>query len=288
MNVEEILDELDIIYASAGESEHVTAGWIGVDCPWCGDCQEYHLGIHKNSGRCSCWQCGGHSLTAVLVETAKIDWRRAKKLSAGLDYALEEIEAHTGAYAAPYGVGELLPVHRRYLERRGFDPDYLVKRYGIGGIGIAPKLPWRLFIPITYRGELVSWTTRRIDKEKRFKYIGAKHSEEKIQAKSLLYASEFARHAICIVEGPADVWRIGNGAVATFGTSYTISQLRKMAAFPVRVVAFDAEAEAQRAADRLCSDLSVFAGKTTRVTIESKDPGCASDQEIEFLRGLLQ
>ena len=32
----------------------------------------------------------------------------------------------------------------------------------IFGIGIAPRLQWRIWIPIHYHGEIVSWTTRSL------------------------------------------------------------------------------------------------------------------------------
>ncbi len=69
------------------------------------------------------------------------------------------------------------------------------------------------------------------------------------------------------------------------GVVYSQEQLILMSKFPVRVIAFDSEPEAQRRADKLCRELAGFGGKTLRVELKADDPGSATDKEIKQLRG---
>jgi len=75
----------------------------------------------------------------------------------------EDAERPHGTLRLPPGLGPLQWCQRRYLERRGFDPDHLAKFWGVQGIGlegVTKGLPWRIFIPITRHGQTVSWTAR--------------------------------------------------------------------------------------------------------------------------------
>jgi DNA primase len=203
-----------------------------------------------------------------------VGWERNRKWA----------ERLAGKLKIPPGVGLLAKAHRKYLQGRGFDPDRIARLWGVQGIGIAARYSWSLFIPIQYRGETVSWTTRSIgDKGKR--YSNAPVAEEAIPAKELLYGNDLARQCIIIVEGPADAWAIGPGAVATMGLNYTPAQLNKMIKYPVRVVCFDSETQAQWRANRLADELARYSGETHRVKLETgKDAAEADSDEIAELR----
>jgi hypothetical protein len=139
----------------------------------------------------------------------------------------------------------------------------------VGGIGLASKFAWRVFIPFYFRGEVVSFLTRGIVDEQR--YRSAQASEEILDHRSLLYGEDHARHAIVICEGPTDVWAIGPGAVATCGIGYKREQVVRMAGFPVRGILYNNEPEAQRRAKKLCRELEVFPGKTFNIVPTYKD-----------------
>src|SRR5581483_4434906 len=107
----------------------------------------------------------------------------------------------------PAGVSDLLKPHRDYLLGRGFSPkqiEDLQRLWGLAGIGVAGRLSWRLFIPIYYRGEMVSWTTRSL-RDTGLRYIRARPEEEKYRAHTLLYGHDLVRDTIIVVEGPFDV-----------------------------------------------------------------------------------
>ncbi len=185
----------------------------------------------------------------------------------------------------PDGLGLLMAIHKNYLWDRGFDPEEMERLWGVMGIALnSGKLSWRIWIPVRFNGQIVSWTTRAVSDKHPMRYLNAKPTEESMSLKSLLFGEDYCRHSIVVTEGPFDAMRIGPGATCTFGTSYTQAQLAKIAKYPVRVVAFDSEPEAQRRSRELCSALECFEGKTYRVELNASDPGSATEKEIRQLR----
>ncbi|MBW2309219.1 MAG: hypothetical protein JRG73_20040, partial [Deltaproteobacteria bacterium] len=110
------------------------------------------------------------------------------------------------------------------------------------------------------------------------------HSEEAVPHKTLLYGEELAGHAIIVVEGPTDAWRIGPGAVATMGLGYSSEQVIRIKNHPVRAVCFDKSIEAQTVARKLAAALSVFPGQTFVASLDAADPGSAAQREVCELR----
>jgi len=189
-----------------------------------------------------------------------------------------------GKLEMPRGVAPLQYAHHNYLRGRKFKVKKLERLWEIKGIGIAAELSWRIFIPIFYNGTMVSWTTRSIVDKHKDRYVSASPKQESIDHKELLYGEDYCRHSVVLCEGPTDVWRIGPGAVCSFGTTYSRSQVLKLSQYPVRVICYDDEPEAQHRADELCNLLAPFDGDTFKVTLNAKDPGEALEEEIEELR----
>lgn len=287
-----VLNELKIDFREHGEHHHTTEGWIQIDCPWCTPQSErFRMGIPENGWTANCFSCGKHGLVETLVEASEqsvkiilslLHNERGQKLH-------RTKELHTGKLVIPDGVVSLLPAHRHYLKKRRIDPDEASALWGLKGIGIMNQhLKWRVFIPIRHLGKLVSWTTRSISDRHKHRYWSASPEQEAIQHKSLLFAEDFCKHAVIVCEGPLDVLRIGPGAVATFGSTYTSSQVLHLIRFPVRVICYDSEPTAQSQAQRLCEELSIFPGETIRVTLKSKDPGSCTPTELKQLRSMLK
>lgn len=292
MNLLDFLQEHNVEYREAGDSPHVSQGWIGVICPWCGiGTDKYGLGIHTESLSATCWKCGKHSIVEVLKELTGEPWHVCRDFTRGFGRLPVQQSQDRGRYCIPGGVGPLLEPHKAYLRSRRFDPEEIIRLWSVGGIGLHSRLPWRLFIPVVGRdGRPLSWTTRALAARGTegdngyLRYVNAKPEEEAISIKSLLYGEQLATHAIIVVEGPTDVWRIGPGAVATFGLTVTAAQKAEIARYPLRAICFDNEPEAQRRATELCNELSTLPGKTVRVEVDAKDPGEASESEVKLLR----
>lgn len=285
--IEDILDEFGIPKAGIGH-RHGRAGWVQIDCPWCGRGDgKYHLGISTTTLRASCWRCGSKRVAeAVALASGKPIGcvAAALKGARGVRFAAHEPRV-VGRFRAPSGVGGLLAGHEAYLRGRGYDPPKIAALWGVCGIGNAPSLRWRLYIPVIHHGIPVSWTTRACNPHDPMRYVSAPATDEAVPHKRLLYGADYARHAIIIHEGPLDVWATGPGAVATFGVVATAAQILAMSRYNVRVVCFDNDAPGRDRARELSKALSAFPGTTHNVTLDSaKDAGGASPGEIQELR----
>lgn len=283
----EILQNHGIPVMEKGQHHHAHHGWIQFDCPWCSPGSgRYRMGYNMRGRYVSCWQCGGgHALVPTLARLLALAPQAVVELLGGVSGGFTKDEAPArGKLVLPKRIQPLQECHRNYLRERRFDPDLMVKLWDIEGIGLSSRLAWRIFIPARLEDKVVSWTTRSISDEVNARYISASHEEESYPLKELLYGEQYCRHAIIINEGPLDAWAVGPGAVATCGLSYTRAQLLRMVQYPMRVVLFDNEPEAQRRAQTLCADLAVFPGETFNVTFDAKDASRATKREIRKLR----
>jgi len=289
MNIIELLSEHNISYKSVGQHHHATRGWIQIDCPFCGkDTKGYHLGINLDSNFANCWRCGHHTVYSVLSELTDLSNR---ELANVLGTPLDTIGApyrtprpRTGL-RLPVGLTTLERPHRNYLKSRGFNPEEVETLWGIQGLGVVHRLSWRIWIPIYFRGELVSWTTRSIEPKATVRYINARPEEEAISHKSLLYGEDYVRgNTIIICEGPIDVWKIGPGAVAILGVNYSREQVEKILKYTRRVICYDSDKPGKKKACKLLKELCCFPGTTYPVELETKDIAEANQKEVDQLR----
>lgn len=291
MNPKEALRVLGIRFVEAGGHHHVGRGWLGMDCPNCSPgWGKYRLGLGLRKLRLSCWVCGPLPLVRTLSTLSGAATSHVAALFRGALPSREEPEKVRGRLRIPMRLGPLLPAHRQYLEGRwpGADPDELVREWGIGGLGRDGTPAWHVWIPIRDGQRTVSWTARSIAQDARRRYVTARADQEDVPARSLLYGAEKCEHAIIVHEGPIDAWRTGPGAVATLGIDYTAEQFSRIAGFPLRVVCFDSDGDAQRRARRLCDDLKVLPGRTLNVLLDAHDAASAPQTEIDKLRRLIR
>lgn len=289
--LEEFLIRNGVETRKSGEHKHARGlDWLQIDCNRCGPGSgKFHLGINTRTLKSNCWKCGRKDTLETLATITRQPRGAILDLLRNSPRIQQEKVAHSGTYQPPGGVADLMPVHRRYLEDRDFDPDELVKLWGIAGIGMNARLKWRVFIPIhDQQGKPVSWTTRSIAAQANLRYISASESEESVKHKTLLFGEQYVRNSVIVHEGPFDVFRTGPGACGTCGTGYTPQQLSRIARYPFRYICFDNEPSALRRARELSDDLSPFPGETAIIKLESaKDTAEAHPDEVTELRKLL-
>lgn len=284
MNIHELFEEIGTPIAPDGH-HHSTDGWIQLQCPWCETGEAFHLGYNLQYGNLNCWRCGSHSLLEYLVTVTGNSWDACKEILGSLDRVkLPKIVIEKGKLHLPKGIGKLKKAHKAYLQRRGFDPKAITRLWKIGGFTWHKRFAWRLFIPIHFQNEVVSFTTRAIRREEEPRYLSAKRQEEAMSHKQLLYGEDMVRYAIIVTEGPLDVWRIGPGAVSTFGMSFNQQQVQRIVKYPLRAICFDAEKEAQKRAGKLADLIEPFPGRTLMIELEGKDAADSSEKEILKLR----
>lgn len=295
MTIQELLTEYGVRYLDGGGHHHCRPGWLQMDCPFCSKgAGRYRMGYSLDRGNFCCWVCGPHPAIETLVELTGQSASKCYTLRGGIDFRkLKEVPRPIGKLEVPEGVGPLARQHKAYLRRREFDPEAVERLWKVQGTGISDRLAWRLFIPIHYRGEVVSWTTRSLSDTHSVRYVSARPDQEKLPHRDLLYGEDWCGHAVIVHEGPLDVWATGPGAVCTFGLTYSKTQVLRLSRYPIRVVCFDSEPVAQRRARQLVRDLGPFAGETYCVTLSSKDPAeslrnRASSKELTRLRAFLR
>jgi len=287
----------------ASESGKVSQGWIGVQCvnP---RCNRKHLpdygGFNIPGGYYSCWSCGGHSLRAVIRWYLKIGNREAEDLiwnytgSAMMTTALNFKKKKAGQVKkVDIPGGELKKIHRRYLEGRGFNPDYLIDKYDLRAVGhktsnaLEREYKNRIIIPIVDQsGRLISFQGRDVTGTAKIRYKGCHIDKSVLNYKHTLYGWPGASDDQCgLVEGVVDQWNMGDGFLCTFGTALTEFQIREIAYFKRIFILFDPESTAQELAEKHANKLAALNREVELVQMDSDvDPGELPESEVRYIR----
>ena len=278
--------------------------WIAVECPWCGNASskggdKLYGGINTDSEVYNCWRCGPRKLSSYLWQLLG---PKSKDLIWEYSGASTYVDNRHKVKEVTLPGEALLPIHRNYLAKRGFDPDFLVEKYGIQGTGPyvtykvnAPdpiNLSNRLIIPIFDTiGRLVTWQSRDVTNKARIRYIGCPDLDSLMSYKQLLYGSHTAQSsAVGVVEGLFDQWRMGDGWVTCFGTGITPEQIKALSAWERVAVVFDGEALAQKQARALAAQLEGLGCLASSVDLEIGERDCAdlSVEEVRLVRDVLK
>lgn len=293
MDIIKLYKNYNIPYLTEGH-KHCHPGWVHTPCPFCTGNPGYHLGFNIEQEFYSCWRCGGHSIINTIKELLGINYYAAKEISEQYGNKIIKRKVikklNIKPFILPANIIELTDRHKKYLIGRNFDPEQLENDWHIQGTGLYSMLDnlnykHRIFIPVFWQGELVTFQTRDITEKSEYKYLMCPAEREQIPIKSILYGKQEQWTDLAIVvEGVTDVWRLGFTAVATFGIKYKPEQVRELSKnFKRIIVLFDEEKQAQEQADRLVSDL-LFRGKDTFLyNIKGNDPGGLSDKEARQL-----
>jgi DNA primase len=271
-----------------------SVGWINLHCPFCRSHKE-HLGFNLEEGHFHCWKCGFHPVEDVVMALERCEYHEACRIVQEYEADFEyrpppgthtQAQGTQGPLEWPPGTVPLQEVHKNYLASRGFDPDYLEAKYGLMGTVNAGPYAARVMVPIIWQGQMVSYQGRLMVRGEP-KYKACVKDKELIHHKHVLYNLDNAGNSGVVVEGVFDAWRLGDGAVATFGTSMDRSspQILHLAGKFRRVfVMFDAEAPAQRRARWLRDQLSALGVEAVNVALDKGDPGDMGKEEAQEMK----
>jgi len=276
--------------------KHGRVGWISCECPFCTGNPGFHLGYNTASGYFNCWRCGWHPDAKVLETLAHVSWKEAKALILkyeSLARFKRQSEVHIQIpFELPSGTLPCTDRHRKYLVKRGYDADSVIDRWNLLGTGWKSLMPFRLIIPISHKGETVSYQGRDITGRSELRYKACPKIMEKVHHKHILYGlDDVPEDWVIIVEGVPSVWRLGPGAVATFGAKFTLSQVRLLQPFKRRYIFFDSDSAGMSQAKKLAEYLSVMRGITEiwQYRGSGKDPGDMSQKEAnQLIREMLK
>ena len=278
------------------KGKNCTEGWVNVQCPLprCGDSSN-HLGINLSSGGYHCWHCGSSgTIYDILPTILGCNQRQANKIIHEYE---TEYETHrkkqprrSSAFRdiIPHESTDTLPdMHRRYLISRRFSPELIKLKYKIRACNILGKFKFRIIIPVIQNGVIVQFTGLGVaDQEPHYKHCP--NELALADMKSCLYNIDTVKDTALIVEGALDAWRIGDGAVATFGTTFTDAQVNILAKRVDRAfVLFDSVAKDPRApamAEKLANQLSAHIPQVEVLYLEEGDPCDMTDTEVQSLR----
>ena len=280
------------IEIAGSDSKHYREGWINIPCPFCEGNPGYHLGYNTDSDYWNCHRCGWHSIEHVIQALLNTSWDVAVKTAKtygsrpSLWKASEAVTKRT-LVKLPTGTESMQKAHKQYLIDRNFDPDKLEEEWDLKGTGFIGPYKFRIIAPIYHKGVLVSYQGRDITNRSKLKYKACRAENEAIPHKHLLYGLNNAvGHSAVVVEGITDVWRLGRGAVATFGLEWSIEQAILLKTYPRVFIMYDfGEKQAIEQALKLGNILSSLGVSVELLTAPDHegDPADLSNKQAQAL-----
>lgn len=268
VDFEAICRQLDIPYWTSGKNN--APGCITIHCPCCppeNPDPSRHGNLNPEDGSYACWRCKGSHPAVVIARAGRCSVQAAtdliRKYTTGSVKVRQEAVQMASSIILP-GSHTPQEMHRRYLEGRGFDIEELEFYHGIKYTGMMEKwngVDWgfRVIIPVLDRkNTLVSFQGRAIFKQQEPRYLFPRKEHQIRDSKTLLYGAELCggNEDIIVVEGVMDAWKLGAGAVCTFGSSVTDAQVLEMSHWRRVFIAFDNEPAATEHARDVAKKLS--------------------------------
>lgn len=300
--MKEFFDEYGIEYWTSGKN--VSKGWINVQCPFCEDYSN-HLGIRYNDLRVNCWKCGYHPIVTLIIELLQCSFRDAKKLSLALEADLGEppltvektlIRRSTLKVHLPQESSKnFTKLHIKYLKKRGFNPKKLIQKYKLRSVHTIGKYKFRIIIPFYQGGRLISFSSRDITGEQDPPYLHGDPEEAPISPKQLIYNYDSVTSGLdaFALEGPVDVWKMGDGAMGLTGIEYTEEQIRLIMKKNIRklYIMFDSfkdgkpDKAGRRAAKKFARVVAPVVKRVEVLTLTSKDdPGELTLSQVNSIK----
>lgn len=295
MKIIELYQDYAVPFVEEGH-KHCRPGWVQVACPFCTGNPGYHLGYNLDEDYFHCWRCGGKFPDQVVSKLLNVSQHDAKSVIrnyGGVAFQRKkekQVKVNLHPFKYPSNVSPLLSGHRKYLERRHFDPDKLASEWQVestGPISMLDKVDYgkRIIFPIMWDGKVVSFQTRATSDKIEPKYMACPQAREIIEHQTILYGNPTGwqrRRGVC-VEGVTDVWRLGKESFGVFGIDFTPQQVRAMTRrFDIIAVAFDPDPQAILQANKLVAELRFRGVEAFRVDIPT-DPGDMSQDDADYL-----
>jgi hypothetical protein len=292
MDVLRIFQDYSVQHATEGH-KHTRPGWVNTECPFCTGNAGLHLGWNIREEYFFCWRCGWHPPVKTLSKLMNVNTFTVQQIVTNYGVNRSQVfvkDKVKKPFKLPSEISSILPHHRKYLEGRGFNVDELIKTWDIKSAGPMSMLDGvnyshRIIIPYKWNGEVVSFDGRDVTGKQVDKYKACPKDREAIERKRILYGNQEAWEStgIC-VEGPTDVWRLGEKAFAVSGISYKFVQASLIGNIFKRVaIVFDSEYQAQVRAEELKATLEETMDIEAWIVNVKDDPGSLTDREAKDL-----
>lgn len=270
--------------------KHYRNGWVNCACPFCTGNPGFHLGFHINKQYFSCYRCGGKEIFYALKNLLKISTKQIKEII-GHDELRPKNKINKTEKAKevvwPTGtIDGLNEQAKEYLIRRKFNPNKLQKEWNLKSTGNTGPYKFRILAPIYFHNKLVSFQGRDYSGLSAQKYKACAKDQEVIDHKEVLYGHDKASkyQKVVVVEGITDVWRLGAGAVATFGIEFTPAQISLLTRcrWEEFFIFYDPDHQGQKQAEKLAGYLEGI-GKEVFILKSNVDPGDLSQNTADKL-----
>lgn len=290
-DIRSYFEDKGIDFRTSGKN--VTSGWLELVCPFCAD-PSYHLGI-SDSNIYHCWRCGSKgSIIKLIMELENISYSKAiKELSTYYLSDLTELKIdiqkrYNHNILPKEATKEFSSIHSDYLLLRRFNPNIFIKKYDLYACYMLGKYKYRIICPVIEDERIVNFTAMAVSGQSP-KYLHCPNEEAIIPMKECLYNIDSVDKTIIIVEGVTDVWRLGDGTVATMGIEFTSEQINVLAKREINrcFVVFDAEDLAQKKAEKLATVLSSFIKEVDIIFLRKGDPCDLTDGQVEEIRKIV-
>lgn len=273
IDVKGLLDELGIDYKESGKN--VGPNDINISCPFCDS--DMHLGISLKSGVTNCWVCSFEdverrpSLLRILTEVTDMRWPEVKEKMKdwGFEFSYDAPAYTEDGLAAKCKLPREAckfnidtPPRRKaekYLKERGFCKR-VINMYQLE-FAVDGLYHNRIIIPIRLNGKLVSFVGRDFTDKQGDRYKNAPLHLSSERIKNLLYNYDYIKgleHAY-LLEGPSDVWSMGEDSMAVFKSTLSSVQRNLIIKLQLKslTIIYDpmATARAYSAADDLLTSI---------------------------------
>lgn len=293
-NLTSYFEDQQIEYHLEGE-KNVTRGWVNIQCPFpgCSD-PSWHCGINISSLLFHCYICGSKgSIERLISGIEKCSITQAERIIEEYDNNKIIVLNRKRLDRIPVGKCILPKVdkvfhkrHWEYLKDRNFNPDYLINKYNLMSVYNIGEYKFRIIIPYYYNFKLVSFNTRDITGRATLRYQFSSAENSVIEVKHTLYNIDTVNDRCIIVEGPTDVWNIGDGCVAVSGKQFTREQLLMIRERNIKkvVVLYDADDKEEKIGEKLANNLSGIVPYVELIELTNGDPAELQRDEVNKIR----
>lgn len=278
-NTIKFLNDYNISYRTKGKNTSID--FVNINCIFCQDFGG-HLGIHKTKGYTTCFKCGYHSLESVIKLLVPYENPKEIIKRYNTDY-IYETKIHKKLNKVKFVLpGESLkPIHKNYLRKRRFNPDYLEKKYNLKGTVFYGKYRYRLIIPIYFQDEIVTFQTRSLNDNVKPKYIACDPLMELKKIKETVYnLNNCKNNYIVITEGVMKVFRLGDNSCCTFGKNFSIEQVSLLKNYEHIFIYFDPDSAGKDGAKKLSGIFSAIK-KEVYIIENDKAPDNLTEEEVK-------
>lgn len=285
LDIRRFLDDYNIEYWTSGKN--VAEGFTNVQCPFCDD-KSNHFGFTEDGTIGMCWRCGKHNVyetLSLLTNQSKRDvYKLSNRYSVIVGEEKERVEYHNTMIEVPGN--KLSKQHRKYLESRNFDADYLERKYDLRGTLAYSDYPYMIITPVYFNNRIVTFQGRDYTNKQGIKYKMCEPKKEIIPIKNILYNLDNCnKKSVIVVEGIYDVLRVGDDCCSTFGISYKKQQVRLLAKkFDTIYIMFDGEPQAQEKALNLGRELMLMGKNAINLILPKGDPAEMNDRDVKKLK----